>query len=416
MRSSEVVVVGAGPAGLAMSCELSRAGVEHVVLERARVAQTWRARWDSFCLVTPNWTVQLPGLPYDGDDPDGYMPRDEILAFLERYAEAIGAPVREGVDVTAVRPASDGGLALETSAGSIDAQTVVLATGAYQRPHRPEAAAMLPPDLLQIDVEDYRNPDELPAGAVLVVGSGQSGCQIAEELHRAGRDVYLACGRAPWGPRRIGDRDLVWWAHETGFLDQSVGSLPDPRARLVANVLATGQGGGHDLHLRTLHAMGVTLLGHFRGADDGRARFAPDLAETVAWGDERHLQLARLVRKLVSERALAPVELPPPAPFDADAPEELDLTALGVVVFATGFRPDHASWVHCAGAFDELGYPIHEDGASVTVDGLHFIGVHFLRKRKSSIFLGIGEDAAVVAGRVAGGAVGGPATAPVRRS
>ena len=401
MRSSEVVVVGAGPAGLAMSCELSRAGVEHVVLERARVAQTWRGRWDSFCLVTPNWTVQLPDHPYDGDDPDGYMPRDEILAFLERYAEAIGAPVREGVDVTAVRPASGGGLTLETSEGSIDAQTVVLATGAYQRPHRPEAAATLPPDLLQIDVEDYRNPDELPAGAVLVIGSGQSGCQIAEELHRAGRDVHLACGRAPWGPRRIGDRDLIWWAHQTGFLDQSVDDLPDPRARLAANVLATGQGGGHDLHLRTLQATGVTLLGHFLGAEDGRARFAPDLAETVAWGDERNLQLAGLVRKLVAERGLAPVELPPPAPFEADAPEELDLTAFGAVVFATGFRPDHASWVHCAGAFDELGYPIHEDGASTPVDGLYFIGVHFLRKRKSSILLGIGEDAAVVAGRLA---------------
>jgi putative flavoprotein involved in K+ transport len=235
-----------------------------------------------------------------------------------------------------------------------------------------------------------------------VVGSGQSGCQIAEELRRAGRDVYLACGRAPWGPRRIGDHDLVWWAQETGFLDAHVSTLPDPRARLVANVLATGQGGGHDLHLRTLQTMGVTLLGHFVGAESRRARFAPDLAETVAWGDERHVQLMGLVRKLVADRGMAPVDIPPPEPFDAHAPEELDLTAFGAVVLAAGFRPDHASWVHCAGAFDELGYPIHEDGASTAADGLHFIGVHFLRKRKSSIFLGIGEDAAVVARRVAG--------------
>jgi putative flavoprotein involved in K+ transport len=300
-----------------------------------------------------------------------------------------------------VRPRPEGGLRLDTSDGALDADTVVLATGAYQRPHRPAAAATLPADLLQIDVEDYRNPDELPAGAVLVVGSGQSGCQIAEELHRAGRDVHLACGRAPWGPRRIGDRDLVWWAHETGFLDQSVDALPDPRARLVANVLATGQGGGHDLHLRTLQTMGVTLLGHFLGAEGRRARFAPDLAETVAWGDERHAQLMGLVHKLVAERGLPPVEVPSPEPFDADAPEELDLTGFGAVVFAAGFRPDHASWVQCPGTFDELGYPIHEDGASVTAEGLHFIGVHFLRKRKSSVFLGIGEDAAIVAGRVA---------------
>jgi putative flavoprotein involved in K+ transport len=395
------VVVGAGPAGLAMSCELSRRAVEHVVLERARVAQTWRGRWDSFCLVTPNWTLQLPDFPYDGDDPDGFMPRDEVVAYLERYAEAIGAPVREGVDVTAVRPRPGGGLTLETSEGSLDAETVVLATGAYRRPHRPPAAATLPADLLQIDVEDYRSPAALPAGPVLVVGSGQSGCQIAEELHRAGRDVWLACGRAPWGPRRIGDNDLVWWAQATGFLDQAVEALPDPRARLFANVLATGHGGGHDLHLRTLRAMGVTLLGHFVGAEGRRARFAPDLAQTVAWGDERHLQLMGLVRKLVAERGMAPVDIPPPEPFDADAPEGLDLTGFGAVVLAAGFRPDHASWVHCAGAFDELGYPIHEEGASVTADGLHFVGVHFLRKRKSSIFLGIGEDAAIVAGRVA---------------
>jgi putative flavoprotein involved in K+ transport len=401
MRRSEVVVVGAGPAGLAMSCELSRAGVEHVVLERARVAQTWRGRWDSFCLVTPNWTLQLPDFPYDGDDPDGFMLRDEVVAYLERYAEAIEAPVHEGVDVTAVRPRADGGLALETSEGAIGATTVVLATGAYQRPHRPTTAATLPADLLQIDVEDYRSPGALPAGPVLVVGSGQSGCQIAEELHRAGRDVHLACGRAPWGPRRIGDHDLVWWAHQTGFLDQSVSALPDPSARRAANVLATGQAGGHDLHLRTLRAMGVTLLGHFLGAEGRRARFAPDLGESVAWGDERHVQLMGLVRKLVAERGMAPLDIPPPAPFDADAPEELDLAGFGAVVFAAGFRPDHASWVDCAGAFDELGYPIHEDGASVTTDGLHFIGVHFLRKRKSSIFLGVGEDAAVVAGRVA---------------
>jgi putative flavoprotein involved in K+ transport len=401
MRHSQVVVVGAGPAGLATSCELSRAGVDHVVLEKARVAQTWRKRWDSFCLVTPNWTVQLPDLPYDGGDPDGFMLRDEVVAYLERYAEAIDAPVREGVEVSSLRPGPGGGLRLDTSDGTLDAHTVVLATGAYQRPHRPAAAATLPADLLQIDVDDYRNPDTLPAGPVLVVGSGQSGCQIAEELHRAGRDVHLACGRAPWGPRRIGDRDLVWWALESGFLDAHVSSLPDPGARLVANVVATGQGGGHDLHLRTLHAMGVTLLGHFIGAAGRRARFAPDLAETVAWGDERHAQLMGLVHKLVAERKLPAVDVPAPEPFAGDAPQELDLSGFGAVVFAAGFRPDHASWVRCPGAFDELGFPVHQDGACAAAEGLHFVGVHFLRTRKSATFLGMGEDAAMVAGKVA---------------
>jgi putative flavoprotein involved in K+ transport len=394
------VVVGAGPAGLAMSCELSRAGIDHVVLERARVAQTWRDRWDSFCLVTPNWTLRLPDFPYDGDDPDGFMPRDAVVAYMERYAEAIEAPVREGIDVTAVHRDPDGGFRLETSNGTIDADTVVLATGAYRRPHRPAAAAALPTDLLQIDVEDYRNPTALPDGPVLVVGSGQSGCQIAEELHGAGREVYLACGRAPWAPRRIGDHDLLWWALETGFLDQAVDALPDPRARLAANILATGKDGGHDLHLRTLHAAGVTLLGHLRGAEGRRALFAPDLAESLAWGDERHVQFAGLVRKTAAERGLA-VDLPPPEPIDVDAPEEIDLAGFAAVIFAAGFRPDHEAWVHCQGAFDELGFPVHEDGACLAADGLHFIGVHFLRKRKSSIFLGVGEDAAIVAGGIA---------------
>jgi putative flavoprotein involved in K+ transport len=175
------VVVGGGQAGLSVSRELTEAGVEHVVLERDRVGQTWRGRWDSFCLVTPNWSVQLPGRPYDGDDPDGFMLRDEVVRYLERYADGVGAPVREGIEVSSVRPRPDGEFALETSAGEIVVRTVVLATGAYQRPHRPAGAATLPPDLLQIDVEDYRNPGKLPRGRVLVVGSGQSGGQVAEE-------------------------------------------------------------------------------------------------------------------------------------------------------------------------------------------------------------------------------------------
>ena len=225
----EVVVVGAGQAGLAVSHELTQAGVAHVVLERGRVGETWRGRWDSFCLVTPNWFVQLPGHPYDGDDPDGFMPRDEIALYLERYAAGFDAPVRGGIEATSLRPGPDGGFVLETSAGEIVAGTVVLSTGAYQRPHRPAGAGTLPAGLLQIDAEDYRNPAELPAGPVLVVGGGQSGCQIAEELYLAGREVFLACGRAPWFPRRLGDRDLTWWALETGFLDVRVSELPSPR-------------------------------------------------------------------------------------------------------------------------------------------------------------------------------------------
>jgi putative flavoprotein involved in K+ transport len=204
-----VAVVGGGQAGLAVSTELSGRGIEHVVLERGRIGQTWRNRWDSFCLVTPNWTVQLPGFPYDGPDPDGYMARDEIVAYLECYVGKRGLPVREQVDVLSIA-GSGGGFTLSTSADDLYADAVVLATGAYQRPHNPTPAASLPPDLLQIDVEGYRSEGALPPGSVLVVGSGQSGCQIAEELHEAGREVVLACGKAPWWPRQIADLDLLW--------------------------------------------------------------------------------------------------------------------------------------------------------------------------------------------------------------
>jgi putative flavoprotein involved in K+ transport len=395
-ESVAVAVVGAGQAGLATSCELTRVGVEHVVLERGRIGQTWRDRWDSFCLVTPNWTLQLPHGHYDGPDPDGFLPRDEIVGYLDDYASAIRAPVCENVEVTSIEE----GFLVRTSDGDLRANAVVLATGAYQRPHRPAAAETLPSDVFQIDVEGYRNEQALPPGTVLVVGSGQSGCQIAEELHEAGRDVVLACGRAPWFPRRIGGRDLLWWLLETGFLDATVESLPAPEARLFANVLTTGHGGGRDLHLRTLQAQGVTLVGHFLGAKDGHVGFAHDLGESVAWGDERHRQIVGLCRKVVAERGLD-VSFDDPEPFVAEAPASIDLAELGAVIFAGGFRPDYRSWLPWAEAFDEHGFPIHEEGASTVVPGLYFVGVHFLRKRKSSLLVGVGEDAAIVAGQIA---------------
>jgi cation diffusion facilitator CzcD-associated flavoprotein CzcO len=397
----DVVIVGAGQAGLAVSHELTLSGVEHVVLERSRVGRTWRGRWDSFCLVTPNWSVRLPGHPYDGQDPDGFMPRDELVAYLERYAARFEAPVREGVEVTALLPAPDGGFLLETSVGEIAAQEVVLCTGAYQRPHRPAGAATLPSDLLQIGVADYRNPTELPSGPVLVVGSGQSGCQLAEELHEAGRDVFLACGRAGWSPRRIGDHDVFWWLSETGQLDDAVGSLENPSARLDANLQATGHGGGHDLHFRTLRRKGVVLLGHFLGAEGRHARFAADLGDSVAWGDKRNAKLMERIRKFAAERGVPPPDIPEPEPFTSEAPEQVDLSGFGAVVQAGGFRPDYESWVRFPGAFDEFGFPIHEEGASTVVPGLYFVGVHFLRKRKSSLLIGVGEDAALVTRQIA---------------
>jgi putative flavoprotein involved in K+ transport len=397
----DVVVVGAGQAGLAVSHELTAAGVEHVVLERGRTGQTWRDRWDSFCLVTPNWTVRLPGGEYRGPEPDGYMLRDDVVAHLERYAASFAAPVREGVEVSVLDTAPGGGLRLRTSAGDIRAAAVVLSTGAYQKPHRPSGAGTLPSGLLQLDAEGYTNPDALPSGAVLVVGSGQTGCQIAEELHQAGRDVFLACGRAPWAPRRFDDRDLVAWIAETPFFDDTPAALPSPQARLVANVQATGHGGGHDLHFRVLQAMGVTLLGHFRGADGHRAEFAPDLADCVAFGDTRYKELRELITKTCASKGIRLPEMPDPAPFHADSPASVDLEGFGAVIFTSGFRPDYGRWVAFPDAFDDLGFPIHQDGASAVVEGLYFVGVHFLRKRKSSLLLGVGEDAAVVADTVA---------------
>ena len=233
-----------------------------------------------------------------------------------------------------------------------------------------------------------------------MIGSGQSGCQIAEELREARREVFLSCGRAGWAPRRIGERDLFWWLLHRD-LDDPLSALPSPAARLGANLQATGRGGGHDLHYRTLSRMGVTLLGHFRGCDGRLARFAPDLADSVAWGDQRNAKFMDRIQKLANAKGMSTPEIPKQAPLEFDTPEALDLDRFGAVVFAGGYRPDYESWVHCPGAFDELGFPIHEEGASTAVPGLYFVGVHFLRKRKSSLLIGIAEDAALVAGKIA---------------
>ena len=400
MDRVDVVVVGGGQAGLATSHQLSGRDIEHVVLERDRIGESWRGRWDSFCLVTPNWTVQMPGHPYNGDDPDGFMPRDEIVDYLEGYAAAVGAPVRTGVEVQSVTRDDDVFTVL-TSDGDLRARAMIMATGAYQRAHRPPAADALPAGLHVTDIDGYRNPTELPDGPVLVVGSGQSGCQVAEELAEAGREVVLCCGRAPWAPRRIGGRDIVWWATEDGFLDQSVDDLPSPEARLVANVVTTGRDGGHDLHLRTLRAMGVGLVGRLIGVDGHRARFADDLVESVAWGDARYRMLTSELPELATRLGLPTPEIPEPEPFESGGPEEVDLTGFGAVIFTTGFRPDYGSLLPWPDLVDQQGFPNQRDGVSLTVPGLYFMGTHFLRTRKSSLLSGVGEDAAIVAEAVA---------------
>lgn len=391
--TTDVIVIGGGQAGLAVSHELGERGVDHVVLERDRTGSSWAGLWDGFHLNTPNWSVQLPGMPYDGQDPDGFMSRAEIVAHLQRYAD--GAPLREGIDVTSLEPA-EGGFLLQTSDGTVRARSVVVCTGAYQRSVLPTGAEDLPAHLAPLDPRTYRSPASVPDGAVLIIGSGQSGCQIAEELLDAGREVIVSCGKAPRAPRRVGQHDLLWWGVETGFADQTMDQLPSPAARLAANVTASGVDGGHDLDARTLRAMGATLVGRFEGCGEGSVRFSDDLAESVSWADDRYLDFRDDVVRLCTERGLDVPSLPDPEPFDATAPRSIDLDALGAVITTVGFRPDYG-WVRVPGAFDDMGFPVQRDGASSVAPGLSFAGVHFLRTRKSSLLLGIGEDAGVVA-------------------
>jgi putative flavoprotein involved in K+ transport len=400
MQQTDTIVIGAGQAGLAISHELTQRGVDHVVLEKGRIGQSWRNRWDTFCLVTPNWSVQLPGFPYDGDDPNGFMPRDDIVDYLERYAASFGAPVRTETKIENIRAANGSGFVVEADKGAWTAGHLVLATGAYQKPYKPRGADTLPGALPQLELGGYHNEGQLPDGDVLIIGSGQSGCQIAEELHGAGRRVVLACGRAPWGYRRFGGHDAFWWLLKSGFMDVPAAELP-PEARLFANVLATGHGGGHDLTLRTLHDMGVELTGHFLGAEGNTAKFADDLAESVAWGDDKYLMLREVFCEAAERLGLEQPALPDPAPFAPEVPTEVDLGSFGAVLFTGGFRPDFTSWLPWPEAFDADGFPIQTDGNSTVVDGLHFVGIHFLRTRKSALLCGVGEDAAVLADAIA---------------
>jgi len=396
--SVEVAVIGAGQAGLATSYHLKQAGVEHVVLESGRVAETWRSRrWDSFCLVTPNWTVRLPGAAYKGPEPDGFMDREELVEHFQSWADSFAAPVKGSCQVTALDIDGDG-FALHLPDGTLTARSVVVATGGYQRPHRPAGAELIPPRLNQLLAEEYTNVTALPEGAVLVVGGGQTGCQLSEELHDAGRKVYLGCGRAPWAPRRLGDHDLVWWIIESGFWNRTPAQLPSPAARLVSNPLTTGHGGGRDLHYRTLHASGVELLGRYVGADDRKAYFADDLAQSMQAGDDLTRAFMKWVAALCDKRGIEPPwEVPGPANFTSSTELDFDAEGITSVIWTSGFRPDYG-WVH-APVFDDMGFPLQTDGRS-EVPGLYFMGVHFQRKAQSAVLYGAGEDAEVVVNHI----------------
>lgn len=397
--SHDVIVIGAGQAGLSISHELTRAGREHVVLERGAVAQSWRTRWDSFTLVLPSWTVRLAGRPYAGPEPDAFMPRDEFVEYMAAYAASFGAPVLEGVDVLSLTR-SGTGFELSTSTGTMNAREVVIATGGFQRNFQPGAAGPLRESIQVLDSADYRSPESLPDGAVLVIGSGQTGCQVAEEVASTGRTAYLACGKAPWMLRRIGGRDVMWWLSRSPFMRHTLADLPSPLARLGANAQATGRRGGYDLHYRTLPESGVVLTGHLIGVEDGRAWFAEDLLDSVAFGDARYRDVGNMIAAVAVELGEAAPELPEPPPFAADAPTSIDLSTVGCAILCGGFRPVYTSWVGLPEAFDEMGFPLQVDGTSTVVPGLHFMGVPFQRSRASGSLFGVGADAEALAERM----------------
>jgi putative flavoprotein involved in K+ transport len=396
------VVIGAGQAGLAASYHLTQRGHEHVVLERGRVGETWQAqRWDGFVLNTPNWAQQLPGFVYDGPEPDGFAPLAEVIAYLDDYARSFDAPVRSGVEVTGVRRRDERFLA-ETSAGTFETDNIVVAAGAYQRRTPTHLAQRVAAAVFQLHTSEYRRPEQLPQGAVLVVGSGQSGCQIAEELLAVGRRVYLSVGRCPWLPRRYRGRELVHWLIETGLADDTVDSLPSPSARLACNPPVSGNDGGHDCNPRTLARLGAILVGRVEAIDDGVVRMGDGLEESLRNGDEFLSNFERRVDEYVAAAGLDVAEATPTEPNPpVSSPSELDLhdADVGTILWANGFRPDH-SWIDGVET-DEQGWPLHERGVS-PVPGLFFVGLHWLHKRKSSLFLGVGEDAAHVVDRLHG--------------
>ncbi len=398
-------MIGAGHGGLAMSRCLSGRGIDHVVLERSEVANSWRTeRWDSLRLLTPNWQCRLPGYEYAGSDPDGFLTMPEVVDFISGYAKHIAAPVQTGTTVTSVSRADDG-YRVATDNGEWQCETVVLASGAFNLPALPAFASAVPTSVASITANEYRNPDSLPEGGVLVVGASATGVQIAHELQRAGRPVTLAVGEHVRGPRVYRGRDIQWWMEAAGVLGERYDEVDDiVRARGVPSMQLAGTPERASFDLNSLTAIGVTLVGRFAGIRDGRAQFSGSLRNKCELADLKLGRLLNLIDEWAIESGLGD-ETPPPHRFEptvVPAPSilGLDLTngSIASILWATGFRPDY-SWLD-VDVLDAKGFVRH-DGGVVDSPGMYIIGMPFLRRRKSSFIDGAREDAQDLAAELA---------------
>jgi putative flavoprotein involved in K+ transport len=397
----DTLVIGGGQAGLVMSHHLKQRGLSHLVLERQRIAERWRSeRWDGLTFQFPNWSVRLPDFPFPHSDPDGFAATDDIIRFIEAYAEFVAPPIRCGVEVTRLaRRDGEPGFVAETADGAIAASNVVVATGPYQRALVPELLA--DHKVFQVHASRYQNPGQLPPGAVLVAGAGASGAQIAEELLRAGRRVYLSVGTHRRLPRRYRGRDLIWWLAEMR-LDQIT---PESRGPARLGPVITGAYGGHTIDFRSFVADGMILLGRIETARHGVIEIAGGLAESLADGDLVYATFLNIVDEYVKRRGLDLPEDPDaritrPDPACATTPlTRLDLATDGVsaVIWATGYGLDFG-WIDIP-VLNAGGEPLHRNGISA-VPGLYFLGLPWLSKMNSSFLSGVGDDAAVLADHI----------------
>jgi putative flavoprotein involved in K+ transport len=396
LRYVPVVVIGGGQAGLSVSYYLKQRNIEHVVLEKDRSFHAWRTqRWDSFCLVTPNWQCRLPGFPYDGDDPEGFMRRDELIGYLDRFLAKLDPPLEEGVSVNRVKRAHDGSFEISTSRGELRADQVVIAAGNYHIPKIPRLAEKLPADIAQVHVSQYRNPASLPEGAVLVVGTGQSGAQIAEDLHLEKRKVHVCVGSAPRVARRYRGRDVVAWLEDMGYYDLTVTQHPQREAvRDKANHYVTGRDGGRDIDLRKFASEGMALHGRLLDVVDGKLRFGDDLAQNLDNADTVSANIKKSIDEYIAKSSIV---APPEAPYvpvwqPTQRELELDLAKESIrsVIWCMGFASDF-SWLELP-VFDGRGKPVHERGLCAT-EGVYFVGLPWLHTWGSGRFSGIARDA-----------------------